>query len=70
MKSLSICSKTAVNQIAAIFKNFKNFKTLQLYTSDVSIHAIVTCIFVPVHAFADYFSLLLQHIVPSINSDL
>ena len=42
------------------------------FTFDVSVHAIVTCqgVFVPVSAFADYFSSLVQHIVPSINSNL
>ena len=40
--------------------------------SGVSVHAIVTWqgVFVPVSAFADYFSSLVQHIVSSINSDL
>ena len=69
MKLLSICFTTTVNQadmaskISIIQGNF---------TSDVSIHAIITCQseFVPVPAFADYFSSLVQHIVSSINGDL
>ena len=50
---LSICFITTVNQAATSFKNFN-------FTSDVSIHAIVTCqdIFLPVPAFAEFFSYL------------
>ena len=51
------------------FQKFQETSTLHL---NVSVHAIVTCqgVFVPVSAFADYFSSLVQHILPSINSDL
>ena len=45
------------SKISIIPRNFN-------FTSDFSIHVIITCqcIFVPVSAFADYFSLLVQHI--------
>ena len=41
-------------------------------TSDVSIHSIITCqcLFVPVPAFADNFSSLVQHTVSFINGNL
>ena len=53
------------------FQKFKKFKKLN-FTSDVSVHAIVTCQggFVPVPPFADFFSSLVQNIVPSIYTDL
>ena len=62
---MSICFTTTINQIVTNFKNFK-------FTSDVVVHAIVTClsVFALVPAFADHFGLLVQHIVPSINSGL
>ena len=52
-------------KISIISRNFN-------FTPDVSIHAIVTCqgIFVPVPAFADYFSSLVQDVVRSVNGDL
>ena len=61
-------SKIRLPQTSNISKISRNFN----FTSDVSVHAIVTCqgVFVPVSAFADYFSSLVQPIVPSINSDL
>ena len=60
-------SKIGLPQAPKISKTSRNFN----FTSDVSVHAIVTCqdVFVPVSAFADYFSSLVQHIAPSINSD-
>ena len=69
MKLLSICLTIAVNQadlalqISIIPQNS---------TSDVSVHAIITCqcVFVLVPPFVDYFSSLVQHIVSSINDDL
>ena len=69
MKLLSICLTTAVTQ-ADIASKISIIKGN--FTSDFSIHAIITCqcVFVPVPAFADYFSALVQYIVSSINSDL
>ena len=60
-------NKIRLPQAQKISKISRNFN----FTSDVSVHAIVTSqgVFVPVSAFAD-FSSLVQHIVPSINSDL
>ena len=71
MKVLSICFTAKVNQIATSSKIPKMSRSFN-FTSDVSVHAIVTCqgVFVPVPAFDDYFILLVQHIVLSINSDL
>ena len=72
MEFLSISFTTTVKsdcqQVPKISKISRNFN----FTSDVSVHAIVTCqgVFVPVSAFADYFGSLVQHVVPSINSDL
>ena len=61
MEFLSISFTTTVYQIATSSKNFKNFNI----TPEVSVHFIVTCqgVFIPVPAFADYFSSLVQHIV-------
>ena len=61
-------SKIRLPQGPKISKISRNFN----FTSHVSVHANVTCqdVFVTVSAFADYFSSLVQHIVPSINSDL
>ena len=60
--------KSDCHKLKKISKISRNFN----FTSDVPVHAIVTCqgVFVPVSAFADYFSSLVQHIVPSIYSDL
>ena len=62
MKLLSICFTTTVNQadIAS-----KTSIIPGKFTSDVSINVIITCqcVFVPVPAFADYFSSLVQHVV-------
>ena len=63
MKLLSICFTTTVNQADRVSKisiipgNF---------TSDVSIHGIITCqcVIVPVPAFADYFSSLVRDMFP------
>ena len=65
--SINLLQNT-INWIAKNLKISRNFN----FTSDVSAHAIKTCqgVFVPVPAFLDYFGLLFQHIVPSINSNL
>ena len=63
MKLLSICFTTTVNQAAT---SFKNFNIPGNFTSDFSIHAIITC----QCTFADNFISLVQHIVSSINGDL
>ena len=65
--SFTTTVKSDCQQASKISKISRNFN----FTSDVSVHVIVTClgVFVPVSAFADYFSSLAQHIVPSINSD-
>ena len=62
------CSKNRLPQAPKVSKISRNFN----FTSGVSVHATVTWqgVFVPVSAFANYFSLLVQYIVPSINSDL
>ena len=61
-------SKNRLSQAPKISKVSKNFN----FTSGVSVYAIVTYqgVFVPVSAFANYFSSLVQYIVTSINSDL
>ena len=61
-------SKIRMPQAPKISKVSQNLN----FTSGVSVHAIVSFlgVFVPVSAFVDYFSLLVQHIVPPINSDL
>ena len=55
-------------QAPKISKISRNFN----FTFDGSVHAIVTCqgVFVPVTAFADYFSSLVWYIFSSIKSDL
>ena len=60
-------SKIRLPQAPKISKISRNSN----FTSGVSVHAIVTCqdVFIPVPAFADYFSSLVQDIVPSVNSD-
>ena len=69
MKLLPICFINTVNQADIASKTSiipGNF------TSDVSLHGIITCqcVFPPVPAFADYFSSLVQHVVSSINGNL
>ena len=50
------------------FQKFQETSTLHLTFSPC--YRNLPGVFVPVSAFADYFSSLVQHIVPSINSDL